>query len=160
RLPVPLVRRRHAPHPVGRRMTEPVLRLEITARDGEARTGIVHTARGSFRTPCFMPVGTPGAVRTLAAARPERPAVAVALGHTYHLMARPGADVVERLGGLRGFMDWSGHVLTDSGGYQVFSLEPKVDDDGATFRSTYDGSTHRLTPEGAVAIQQALGADI
>jgi queuine tRNA-ribosyltransferase len=141
-------------------MTEPVLRLEITARDGDARAGIVRTARGSFRTPCFMPVGTRGAVRTLSADDLEQLDVEVVLANTYHLMLRPGADVVERLGGLHRFMDWSGHVLTDSGGYQVFSLEPKVDDDGATFRSTYDGSTHRLTPEGAVSVQQALGADI
>jgi queuine tRNA-ribosyltransferase len=82
------------------------------------------------------------------------------LANTYHLMLRPGADVVEDLGGLHDFMAWDGHVLTDSGGFQVFSLEPKVDDDGATFRSVYDGSTHRLTPELAVAIQQQLGADI
>ncbi len=82
------------------------------------------------------------------------------LGNTYHLMLRPGADLIAELGGLHGFADWTGHVLTDSGGYQVFSLEPKVTDDGATFRSTYDGSTHHLTPEGGVAIQQQLGADI
>jgi queuine tRNA-ribosyltransferase len=82
------------------------------------------------------------------------------LGNTYHLMLRPGADVVAQLGGLGAFSGWSGHTLTDSGGFQVFSLNPKVDDDGVTFRSTYDGSLHRLTPESAVATQAAIGADI
>src|SRR3954469_24491839 len=84
----------------------------------------------------------------------------VVLANTYHLMLRPGADVVARMGGLHGFMAWDGPVLTDSGGYQVFSLEPKIDDDGVTFRSTYDGTSHRLTPEDAVAVQEQLGADI
>jgi queuine tRNA-ribosyltransferase len=134
--------------------------FDIEARDGRARTGVVRTARGSFRTPCFMPVGTRGAVRTLAAGDLEDLGAQVVLANTYHLMLRPGADIVEKLGGIHGFADWSGHVLTDSGGYQVFSLEPAVDDDGVTFQSTYDGSTHRLTPEDAVHIQAQLGADI
>ncbi len=134
--------------------------LEIEATDGRARAGIVRTPRGTLLTPCFMPVGTRGAVRTLAAGDLEDLGVQVVLGNTYHLMLKPGADVVAKLGGLHGFADWHGHVLTDSGGYQVFSLEPKVDDDGVTFRSTYDGSTHRLTPEDAVRIQAQLGADI
>jgi queuine tRNA-ribosyltransferase len=137
-----------------------VLDLEIEATDGRARAGIVRTPRGTLLTPCFMPVGTRGAVRTLAAGDLEDLGVQVVLGNTYHLMLKPGADVVARLGGIHGFADWQGHVLTDSGGYQVFSLEPKVDDDGVTFRSTYDGSTHRLTPEDAVHIQAQLGADI
>ena len=136
------------------------LEFSIDARDGPARAGRIVTERGSFRTPCFMPVGTRGAVRTLSAADLEDLGAQVVLGNTYHLMLRPGEDVVAGLGGLHGFMGWSGHVLTDSGGYQVFSLEPKVDDDGVTFRSTYDGDTHRLTPERAVEIQVALGADI
>ena len=127
---------------------------------GEARTGTVTTARGSFATPCFMPVGTRGAVRTLSSADLEALGAEVVLGNTYHLMLRPGADLVGRLGGLHGFADWGGHILTDSGGYQVFSLQPKVDDTGATFASTYDGSTHHLTPEGAVAVQALLGSDI
>jgi queuine tRNA-ribosyltransferase len=137
-----------------------VLSVTIDAVDGTARATTVHTARGSFRTPCFMPVGTRGAVRHLAADDLEALGYDVVLANTYHLMLRPGADVVGELGGLHGFMDWSGHVLTDSGGYQVFSLAPRVDDDGVVFRSTYDGSTHRLTPEDAVARQEALGADI
>jgi queuine tRNA-ribosyltransferase len=134
--------------------------IEIEARDGLARAGRVHTARGSFATPCFMPVGTRGAVRHLSSVDLEQLGAEVVLGNTYHLMLRPGADVVADLGGLHGFMAWDRHVLTDSGGYQIFSLDPKVDDDGAVFRSVYDGSSHRLTPEGAVDVQLQLGSDI
>jgi queuine tRNA-ribosyltransferase len=136
------------------------LRIAVEARDGDARAGTITTARGSFRTPCFMPVGTRGTVRTLTGDDLTALGAEVVLANTYHLMLRPGADVVARLGGLHRFMGWDGHVLTDSGGYQVFSLSPDVDDDGVTFRSTYDGSTHRLTPEDAVATQETLGADI
>jgi queuine tRNA-ribosyltransferase len=107
-----------------------------------------------------MPVGTRGAVRTLSSEDLDRLGVQVVLANTYHLMLRPGAETVAKLGGMHGFAAWSGHVLTDSGGFQVFSLEPKVDDEGVTFRSTYDGSVHRLTPEAAVEIQALLGADI
>jgi queuine tRNA-ribosyltransferase len=124
------------------------------------RRSSVDTAHGTFQTPCFMPVGTRGAVKHLTSADLESLGVEIVLANTYHLMLRPGAEVVDALGGLHGFMDWRGVVLTDSGGYQVFSLEPKVDDDGATFRSTYDGSLHRLTPERAVELQSLLGADI
>jgi queuine tRNA-ribosyltransferase len=136
------------------------LGFTVHATDGAARTGTVTTARGSFSTPCFMPVGTKGAVRTLSSADLEDLGAEVMLGNTYHLMLRPGADVVERLGGIHGFADWRGHVLTDSGGYQVFSLEPSLDDDGATFASTYDGTPYHLSPEGAVDVQVKLGADI
>jgi queuine tRNA-ribosyltransferase len=107
-----------------------------------------------------MPVGTRATVRALSSVDLEQLGVEVMLANTYHLMLRPGTDVVAELGGLHDFMAWSGHVLTDSGGFQVFSLEPKVDDDGVTFQSVYDGTTHRLTPELAVAYQHALGADI
>ncbi len=107
-----------------------------------------------------MPVGTRGTVRTLDAGDLAAIGADVVLANTYHLMLRPGADIVAGLGDLHGFSGWSGHLLTDSGGYQVFSLGPEVDDDGVSFRSTYDGSRHRLTPEGAVAVQEALGADI
>src|SRR4051812_39848778 len=131
--------------------------MQIEATDGAARSGVVTTARGSFRTPCFMPVGTRAAVRTLTADDLEALGCEVVLANTYHLMLRPGADVIARHGGLHRFMGWDGHVLTDSGGFQVFSLTPKVDDDGVTFRSTYDGTEHRLTPEDAVAVQEALG---
>jgi queuine tRNA-ribosyltransferase len=136
------------------------LRFEVEHVNGRARTGTVHTARGSFRTPVFMPVGTRAAVRTLAADDLEALGAEVVLANTYHLMLKPGADVIAELGGVHGFADWHGHVLTDSGGFQVFSLEPKVTDDGATFKSTYDGSTHHLTPESVVAVQRQLGADI
>ena len=140
------------------------LSMEVTARAGAARAGVIRTARGAVRTPCFMPVGTRGAVRTLSSADLADLGVQIVLGNTYHLMLKPGADVIGQLGGLHGFADWAGHVLTDSGGYQVFSLEPggnvALDDDGVTFKSTYDGGTHRLTPEAAVGIQTLLGADI
>jgi queuine tRNA-ribosyltransferase len=136
------------------------LAFAIEAIDGTARTGTVTTERGTFSTPCFMPVGTRGAVRTLSSADLEALGAEVVLGNTYHLMLRPGAEVVERLGGIHGFADWRGHVLTDSGGYQVFSLAPEVDDEGATFVSTYDGSTHHLSPEDAVEVQLRLGSDI
>ncbi|MDP8976722.1 MAG: tRNA guanosine(34) transglycosylase Tgt [Actinomycetota bacterium] len=136
------------------------LQLTIEATDGAARAGVVTTARGSFRTPCFMPVGTRGAVRAVSTADLEDLGAEVMLANTYHLMLRPGADVVAELGGVHGFASWHEHVLTDSGGFQVFSLDAEVDDDGVTFRSTYDGSTHRLTPERAVAVQELLGADI
>jgi queuine tRNA-ribosyltransferase len=140
-------------------MTVPA-EMTVEHQDGLARAGTVRTRRGSFSTPCFMPVGTRGAVRLLAADDLEDLGVEVMLANAYHLMLRPGAAVVAGLGGLHAFMGWDGHVLTDSGGYQVFSLQPAVDDDGVTFRSTYDGAAHRLTPEGAVAVQELLGADI
>jgi queuine tRNA-ribosyltransferase len=136
------------------------VQIEIEATEGAARAGTVRTVRGSFPTPQFMPVGTRGAVRTLDTADLERLGAHVVLGNTYHLMLRPGADLVHGMGGLHRFADWDGHLLTDSGGFQIFSLGPKVDDDGATFASTYDGSSHRLTPESAVEIQAKLGADI
>lgn len=134
--------------------------FEETARDGGARTGVVTTARGSFTTPRFMPVGTRGAIRHLASDDVEALGAQVILANTYHLMLRPGADVVAELGGIHGFADWDGHFLTDSGGYQIFSLGPELTDEGATFTSTYDGSTHLLTPEGAVDVQALIGADI
>jgi queuine tRNA-ribosyltransferase len=134
--------------------------LDIAASDGAARTGTATTANGSYQTPLFMPVGTRGAIKYLSAADYERVGAEIVLGNTYHLMLRPGADLVERFGGLGRFAGWDGLTLTDSGGFQVFSLDPKVDDDGVTFKSTYDGSMHRFTPEIAVAVQQQLGADI
>jgi queuine tRNA-ribosyltransferase len=134
--------------------------LHVEHRHGAARAGIAATARGTYRTPTFMPVGTRGAIKYLSAADYERLGAQIVLGNTYHLMLRPGAETVARFGGLGSFAGWGGLTLTDSGGFQVFSLEPKVDDDGVTFRSTYDGSSHRFTPEGAVATQELLGADI
>lgn len=134
--------------------------IEIIARDGQARATVATTARGTYRTPCYMPVGTRGAIKYLSAADYERLGVEIVLGNTYHLMLRPGAATVERFGGLGAFAGWGGLTLTDSGGFQVFSLDPAVDDDGVTFRSTYDGSMHRFTPEIAVGVQEAIGADI
>ena len=134
--------------------------LTIEHTDGAARAATAHAARGSYRTPCFMPVGTRGAIKYLSAADYERLGAQIVLGNTYHLMLRPGAQTVADLGGLGRFAGWGGLTLTDSGGFQVFSLEPKVDDDGVTFRSTYDGSSHRFTPEIAVHTQELLGADI
>lgn len=134
--------------------------LDITARDGDARTGVATTHRGSYETPCFMPVGTRGAIKYLSARDYSELGARIVLGNTYHLMLRPGADIVQRFGGLGSFAGWDGLTLTDSGGFQVFSLDPKVDDDGVTFKSTYDGSLHRFTPEIAVDTQEKLGADI
>ncbi len=131
-----------------------------TAHDGGARRGVVTTARGQFSTPRFMPVGTRGAVKHLTSADLESLGAEVILANTYHLMLRPGADTVAALGDIHGFADWHRHVLTDSGGYQIFSLSPKLDETGAKFKSTYDGSSHVLTPEKAVDIQALIGADI
>jgi queuine tRNA-ribosyltransferase len=134
--------------------------MEVEGRSGPARAGRVTTAHGTFLTPCFMPVGTRGAVRLLDSADLDALGPQVVLANTYHLMLRPGAETVAALGGLHRFTGWDGHILTDSGGFQVFSLGPRVDDEGVTFRSTYDGSPHRLTPESAVTTQELLGADI
>jgi len=107
-----------------------------------------------------MPVGTRGAVRHLTSADLEALGAEVILANTYHLMLRPGADLISELGGIHSFVDFNNHVLTDSGGYQIFSLKPRIDDDGATFKSIYDGSARRLTPEKAVDVQALIGADI
>ncbi|MGD0312429.1 MAG: tRNA guanosine(34) transglycosylase Tgt [Acidimicrobiales bacterium] len=135
-------------------------RVEIAATDGAARTGTVRTARGTYAVPAFMPVGTRGAVKALDSADLEALGAEVVLANTYHLLLRPGADVVAALGGLHRFTGWRGHTLTDSGGYQVHSLRSDVDDDGVTFASVYDGSRVRLTPESAVEAQGLIGADI
>ena len=135
-------------------------RLEVAATDGPARAGTVVTARGGYATPAFMPVGTRGAVKALDSRDLETLGAEVVLANTYHLMLRPGAPTVARLGGLHRFTGWTGHTLTDSGGYQVHSLRPTVDDDGVTFASVYDGERVRLTPESAVEVQGLLGADI
>ncbi len=143
-------------------MTRLTFALDATSTSaaGVARAGTVTTPRGSFKTPVFMPVGTRGVVRALGPDDLETIGAQIILGNTYHLMMRPGTDLVERMGGLHRFADWSGHLLTDSGGFQVFSLDPKVDNDGVTFRSVYDGSLHRFTPEKAIAVQEQIGADI
>lgn len=130
------------------------------ATDGAARAGWAETPRGRILTPCFMPVGSRGVVKLLSAEDMERVGAQVLLANTYHLMLRPGVEVVGAMGGLHSFCGWEGHFLTDSGGYQVMSLPCSVDDEGVTFRSSYDGLLQRLTPESAVAVQEVLGADI
>ena len=130
------------------------------ATDGQARAGWLETERGRVLTPCFMPVGSRGVVRLLSAQDLDDLGAQVVLANTYHLMLRPGAELVAAMGGLHGFTGWDGHFLTDSGGYQVMSLPCSVDDDGVTFRSSYDGSWQRLGPESAVVRQELLGADI
>jgi queuine tRNA-ribosyltransferase len=133
---------------------------EAAGSDGAARAGNLRTPNGVIPTPAFMPVGTRGTVKTLDSEDLERAGADIVLANTYHLMLRPGADIVSSLGELHGFMSWPGPILTDSGGYQAFSLEPAITEDGLAFRSTYDGSRVELTPERAVAVQEALGSDI
>ncbi len=132
------------------------------ATDGNARAGILSTAHGDVETPVFMPVGTAGTVKAMTADSVRATGAKIVLGNTYHLMLRPGADRVARLGGLHRMMDWPGPILTDSGGFQVMSLAKlrKLDSDGVTFRSHIDGSAHRLTPESSTEIQHLLDATI
>ncbi len=136
------------------------VRFDLDALDGAARAGTAHTFRGSYTTPCFMPVGTRGAIKYMSAADYEQLGAQIVLGNTYHLMLRPGAELVAKFGGLGAFAGWKGLTLTDSGGFQVFSLDPKVTEESVSFRSVYDGSTHAFSPESAVATQELLGADI
>ena len=133
-----------------------------SASDGAARAGTLHTAHGEVPTPVFMPVGTAGTVKAMTADAVRSTGARMVLGNTYHLMLRPTAERVARLGGLHKLMDWHGPILTDSGGFQVMSLTGlrKMDADGVTFRSHVDGSYHRLTPERSVEIQHLLGADV
>jgi queuine tRNA-ribosyltransferase len=135
---------------------------ECLATDGRARLGRLHTAHGEVRTPAFMPVGTAGTVKAMTPEAVRETGADIILGNTYHLMLRPGAERVARLGGLRRFMHWDGPILTDSGGFQVMSLSElrKVDENGVTFRSHLDGSKQHLSPERAVEIQHLLGATI
>ena len=128
--------------------------------DGLARTGVMTTPHGSVATPNFMPVGTRATVKTMDVEDLKKVGAEIVLANTYHLMLRPGEDVVSRLGELHGFMAWDGPILTDSGGFQVLSLDPKIDEEGLVFRSSYDGSRVELTPERAVAVQEQLGSDI
>jgi queuine tRNA-ribosyltransferase len=135
---------------------------QVAARDGEARTGVFTTPHGAVETPAFMPVGTAAAVKSLTPDEVWGSGARMILANTYHLMLRPGEGLVARAGGLHSFQSWPGAILTDSGGYQVFSLAArrKIDDDGVTFSSHIDGSSHRLTPERTMEIEQALGADV
>lgn len=136
--------------------------LEHSDTRTRARAGVLTTRHGRVSTPAFMPVGTVGAVKTLAPSELKEAGAEIILANTYHLYLRPGVDVVREMGGLHGFMAWPGPILTDSGGFQVMSMADlrKVTDDGVDFRSHLDGSAHRLTPEKAIRIQDGLGTDV
>jgi queuine tRNA-ribosyltransferase len=140
-----------------------VTAFTLRHEDGDARTGVLHTAHGDVQTPVFMPVGTKATVKTVDPDELKQLGAQLILGNTYHLHFRPGDDVIEELGGLHTFMQWDGPILTDSGGFQVFSLRDTLlasDDDGVTFKSVYDGAAARFTPELAAEIQRRLGSDV
>jgi queuine tRNA-ribosyltransferase len=132
----------------------------VTSREGSARAGTLHLTNGEVSTPAFMPVGTRASVKGLDSADLAELGAEMVLSNTYHLMLRPGAETIAALGGLGPFQGWTGPTLTDSGGYQIFSLAPRIDEEGAVFRSTYDGSEVRLTPEESIRVQQLIGADV
>ena len=134
----------------------------ISATDGLARTGVIHTPRGDIRTPAFMPVGTAATVKAMLPESVRETGADILLGNTYHLMLRPGAERIAKLGGLHTFMNWQRPILTDSGGFQVMSLSKlrKIAEDGVSFSSHIDGSKHFLSPERAMEIQRLLGSDI
>ena len=136
--------------------------FQLQAQSGHARAATFETAHGTVRTPVFMPVGTKATVKATLPETLHALDAQIVLANTYHLSLRPGADVVEEAGGLHSFMNWDGPILTDSGGFQVFSLEDtlKLRDDGIEFKSIYDGAKIRWTPEDNMTIQQQLGADI
>jgi queuine tRNA-ribosyltransferase len=137
--------------------------FEVTARDGAARAGILRTAHGELRTPAFVPVGTKATVKAVDPDELRALGAEIVLANTYHLHFRPGEKLIAELGGLHRFMGWDGPILTDSGGFQVFSLRDtllEADDDGVTFRSVYDGRPERFTPELAAHVQELLGSDI
>ncbi|KUF09061.1 queuine tRNA-ribosyltransferase [Pseudoponticoccus marisrubri] len=136
--------------------------FDLTARDGRARLGVIRTPRGEIRTPAFMPVGTAATVKGMLPESVAATGADILLGNTYHLMLRPGAERIDRLGGLHRFMNWDRPILTDSGGFQVMSLSDlrKLTEDGVEFRSHIDGSRHMLSPERSMEIQRLLGSDI
>lgn len=136
--------------------------FDIQHREGRARAGLFHTPHGDLLTPLFAPVGTQATVKSVTPAQLEDLGASLILANTYHLYLRPGDETIAQLGGLHEFMQWDRPILTDSGGFQVFSLAEsrKIDADGVTFKSHIDGSTHRLTPEKSISIQENLGADI
>lgn len=135
---------------------------QLTSSASRARRGVLHTPHGDLQTPFFMPIATKGAVKTISTFDVERLGSPILLSNTYHLYLRPGVDVLNSFGGLHKMMSWNGALLTDSGGYQVFSLSKtrKLTEEGATFSSHIDGSSHLLTPEKSMQIQQAIGSDI
>ena len=138
------------------------LEYVLSATSGRARRGTLLLSRGEVPTPAFMPVGTAGSVKALTVEEVRACGAAIVLANTYHLYLRPGHEVIAELGGLHRFMQWDGPILTDSGGYQVFSMAElrTIDDEGVSFRAPYDGSDHRMTPESSMRIQHALGADV
>ena len=142
----------------------PEFSFEVVAQHGKARAGIIHTPRGDILTPVFMPVGTAGTVKGMTMTELEQPPIdaQIILGNTYHLYLQPGTSVIDLFNGLHNFSGWKRPILTDSGGYQVFSLSGlnKIDDDGVTFQSHIDGSKHHITPEKSLEIQASLGSDI
>jgi len=144
------------------RIIPPMFEFQITSKNNRARTGIFSTPHGDLITPVFAPVGTQATVKTLTPEHLKEINASLVLSNTYHLYLRPGDELVRDMGGLHKFMQWHRPMLTDSGGFQVFSLAQtrKIDDDGVTFKSHIDGSTHRFTPEKSIAIQENLGADI
>ena len=143
-------------------MEKDLFSFQVTASQGKARAGVLTTPHGIVETPIFMPVGTQATVKSLTPVQLEEIGVQILLSNTYHLYLRPGAELIESFGGLHQFMVWEKPILTDSGGFQVYSLGDlrKIDADGVTFRSHLDGSTHRFTPEKAIRIQEQLGADV
>jgi queuine tRNA-ribosyltransferase len=143
-------------------MNKPLFSFEVVGTEKEARAGLFETAHGTLQTPVFAPVGTQATVKAVTPVQLEECGASLVLSNTYHLYLRPGAEIVAEMGGLHEFMRWPKPMLTDSGGYQVFSLSDtrKVDEDGVTFKSHIDGSTHRFTPESSIQIQEKLGADI
>src|SRR5690606_36866407 len=159
RIPIPELRRRDAGRPGGGDMTY-ATSWSAVSQDGAARAGTLELTHGTVETPAFMPVGTRASVRALDVHDLERVGSQMVLANAYRLMLRPGAERVAELGGLHGFMAWPGPILTGSGGYQILSLDPRITEEGAAFRSTYDGSAVSLTPEDAIAVQQLLGADV
>ena len=135
----------------------------VTARDGAARAGVLRTAHGEVRTPAFMPVGTKATVKSVDPDELHALGAEIVLGNAYHLHFRPGEELISELGGLHRFMGWDRAILTDSGGFQVFSLRDTLlaaDDDGVTFRSVYDGTPERFTPELSARVQERLGSDV
>lgn len=136
--------------------------FKVTATDGAARSGLIETSHGSVRTPAFMPVGTKATVKTATPDELRELGAGIILGNAYHLHLRPGTGLIEKAGGLHSFMGWDGPMLTDSGGYQIFSLSHafRLEEEGVRFRSVYDGSEHFWTPADCIRVQEAIGADI
>src|SRR5690349_4364699 len=138
------------------------MKFVVNATDGDARAGEVTTGHGTFSTPAFMPVGTQGTVKAMTQKNLREAGAEIILSNTYHLYLRPGTELLEKAGGLHKFMNWTGPILTDSGGYQVFSLSDlrTLGEEGVVFRSHLDGSKHTFTPESVVGIQRSIGSDI